>query len=69
MLHFTLHTFRAIWGDLEKERAKQFENIMKIIKEEDRLAKIKKDKEKKEKDRKKEELKKKREEYKLGPTK
>ena len=69
MLHFTLHTFRAIWGDLEKERAKQFENIVKIIKEEDRLAKIKKDKEKKDKERQKEELIKKREEYKLGQTK
>ena len=52
---------RSIWEELDKNRAKKFENIMKIIKEEDRVAKLKRDKAKKEKERKIEELKKKRE--------
>ena len=49
--------FRVLWGEFEKERAKKLDEITKIIKEEDRLAKLKKDKEKKEKElkRKKEE--------------
>ena len=48
---------RVLWGEFEKERAKKLDEITKIIKEEDRLAKLKKDKEKKEKElkRKKEE--------------
>eukprot|EP00090_Calanus_glacialis_P035111 TRINITY_DN60009_c0_g1_i1.p1 TRINITY_DN60009_c0_g1~~TRINITY_DN60009_c0_g1_i1.p1 ORF type:complete len:135 (-),score=46.79 TRINITY_DN60009_c0_g1_i1:98-502(-) len=56
-----MRNLRSIWEELDKNRAKKFENIMKIIKEEDRVAKLKRDKEKKEKERKIEELKKKRE--------
>ena len=41
--------FRSHWDKLDKERVKQFEEIMKIIKEEDKKEKEEKDLDKEEK--------------------